>query len=169
IAIIIFLFFLINNIDAWIWFGIPVIVIAAQIVYNFYESRKGKIASYRLSFFVAALGFMLLGTFGLPTILLTVLYIILLFLERQIKFPEEIGFDDEGITINTFFKQYYPWNFINNVVLKDGLLTIDCKNNKLFQKEIEEEVSPILESEFNEFCRLKLLAHNSQLTANQQL
>ncbi|HXL56406.1 MAG TPA: hypothetical protein VN958_09125 [Chitinophagaceae bacterium] len=166
IAIIIFLFFLINNINAWIWFSIPVIVIAAQIIYNFFESKKDEIVSYRFSFLIAALGFVLLPERSIFTILLAILYIIPLFLERQIKFPEEIGFDDDGITINTFSKKYYPWNLINNVVLKDGLLTIDYKDNKLFQKEIEEEVLPILESEFNEFCRSKLEAHNSELAAN---
>ena len=93
------------------------------------------------------------------------LYIIPLFLERQIKFPEEIGFDDEGITINTFSKKFYPWSLINNVVLKDGLLTIDYKDNRLFQKEIEEQVTPVLESEFNEFCHSKLEARNEPLTA----
>jgi len=155
-AIIIFLFFLFNNPEAWIWYSFPVIVITAQIIYNFLERSKGEIVSYRLSFFIAALGFILLPEKSFFTILLFVLYVIPLFLERQIKFPEEIGFDDEGITINAFSKKYYPWNLITNVVLKDGLLTIDYKDNRLFQKEIEEQVSPVLESEFNEFCCSKL-------------
>jgi hypothetical protein len=165
VAIIIFLFFLFNNTDAWIWYSLPVVIITTQIIYNIFERRKGEIVGYRISFFIAALGFILLPEKSLFTILLTVLYIIPLFLERQIKFPEEIGFDDEGITINTFSKKYYPWSLINNVVLKDGLLTIDYKDNRLFQKEIEEQVSPVLESEFNEFCRSKLEARNRQFTA----
>ena len=164
-AIIIFLFFLFNNPEAWIWYSFPVIVITAQIIYNFLERSKGEIVSYRLSFFIAALGFILLPEKSFFTILLSVLYVIPLFLERQIKFPEEIGFNDEGITINTFSKKYYPWNLITNVVLKDGLLTIDYKDNRLFQKEIEEQVSPVLESEFNEFCCSKLEARNKQFTA----
>ena len=164
-AIIIFLFFLFNNPEAWIWYSFPVIVITAQIIYNFLERSKGEIVSYRLSFFIAALGFILLPEKSFFTILLFVLYVIPLFLERQIKFPEEIGFDDEGITINAFSKKYYPWNLITNVVLKDGLLTIDYKDNRLFQKEIEEQVSPVLESEFNEFCSSKLEARNKQFTA----
>jgi hypothetical protein len=165
VAIIIFLFFLFNNIEAWIWYNLPVVIITAQIIYNIFERRRGEIVGYRISFFIAALGFILLPEKSFFTILLTVLFIIPLFLERQIKFPEEIGFDDEGITINTFSKKYYPWSLINNVVLKDGLLTIDYKDNRLFQKEIEEQVSPVLESEFNEFCRSKLEARNRQFTA----
>jgi hypothetical protein len=166
IAITIFLFFLLNNMDERIFYIILIIVIAVQSVYNFYERKKDKIVSYRLSFFMAALGFVLLPGKNLLMIAVTVLYVIPLFLERQIKFPQEIGFDEEGITINTFSKTHYPWNVIDNVVLKDGLLTIDYKNNKLFQKEIEEEVPPVLESEFNEFCRSKLAAHSSKITAN---
>src|SRR6476646_12151809 len=76
VAIIIFLFFLFNNIDAWVWYSLPVIVITAQIIYNLFERRKGEIVRYRLSFIVDELGFIILGVFGLPTILLTVLYII---------------------------------------------------------------------------------------------
>jgi hypothetical protein len=163
-AIIIFLFFLFNNLEGWIWYSVPVIVISAQIIYNLFERKKGEIVSYRLSFFIAALGFILLPEKSLFKVLLTVLYIIPLFLEGQIKFPEEIGFNDEGITINTFSKKYYPWSAINNIVLKDALLTIDYKDNRLFQKEIEEQVSPVLESEFNEFCRSKREACNDQLT-----
>jgi hypothetical protein len=165
VAIIIFLFFLFNNIEAWIWYSLPVVIITAQIIYNIFERRRGEIVGYRISFFIAALGFILLPEKSFFTILLTVLFIIPLFLEGQIKFPEEIGFDDEGITINTFSKKYYPWSLINNVVLKDGLLTIDYKDNRLIQKEIEEQVSPVLESEFNEFCRSKLEARNRQFTA----
>src|SRR4030095_14755461 len=85
VAIIIFLFFLFNNIEAWIWYSLPVVIITGQIIYNIFERRKGEIVGYRISFFIAALGFILLPEKSLFTILLTVLYIIPLFLERQIK------------------------------------------------------------------------------------
>lgn len=44
-----------------------------------------------------------------------------------------------------------------NTILKDGVLTIDSKNNKLFQKEIQEYVSPETEKEFNHFCLTHLI------------
>jgi hypothetical protein len=47
------------------------------------------------------------------------------------------------------------WEELNNLVLKDGLLTIDFKNNKLLQQEIinDENDYGINEKEFNAFCR----------------
>ncbi|MGC5098563.1 hypothetical protein ACPXA0_26545, partial [Escherichia coli] len=61
-------------------------------------------------------------------------------LERFVKFPEEIAFDKEEIVINSFPKKRYTWNELNNVVLKDGLLTIDFKNNKMLQRLVDSEV-----------------------------
>ncbi len=44
------------------------------------------------------------------------------------------------------------WDEDNNALIKDGLITIDQKNNNLFQKEIEGYVTAELEKEFNDFC-----------------
>ena len=46
-------------------------------------------------------------------------------------------------------KRTIEWKELNNVILKDGILTIDLKNNKVFQNEI---MSPTSEMDFNEFC-----------------
>jgi hypothetical protein len=48
------------------------------------------------------------------------------------------------------------WGEINNALIKDGLITIDQKNNKLFQKEIDSGVSLHVEKEFNDFCRQQI-------------
>ncbi len=77
-------------------------------------------------------------------------------LEKQVKFPDEIGFSEETVVINSFPKKKFNWTDIQNVILKDNLLTVDFKNNKLIQKELNEEVSPLIEQEFNEFCRKQL-------------
>jgi hypothetical protein len=61
------------------------------------------------------------------------------------------------------------WNEINNAVIKDGFLTIDQKNNKLFQKEIEGDVSADIETEFNEFCRHQIAASASKNSSNSFL
>ncbi len=54
----------------------------------------------------------------------------------------------------TFSNKKYPWQDFSNIVLKDNLLTLDFKNNKVVQLEIEE--SGVDEEEFNAFCREKL-------------
>lgn len=55
--------------------------------------------------------------------------------------------------INSFPKKRYTWNELNNVVLKDGLLTIDFKNNKMLQRLVDSEVDVKVEEEFTAYAR----------------
>jgi hypothetical protein len=88
---------------------------------------------------------------------LSVPFFLLGFLEAQAKHPLEIGFTSDHIVINSLFRRIYPWSAFNNVILKDGLLTLDFKDNRLIQKEAEEDDDPDAgEDEFNEFCRHRL-------------
>jgi hypothetical protein len=41
-------------------------------------------------------------------------------------------------------------------MIKDGLLTIDFKNNRIIQQQIANISSGIDEKEFNDFCRQQL-------------
>jgi len=44
------------------------------------------------------------------------------------------------------------------VILKDGILTLDFKDNKLIQKEVLDDDEPEAEEdEFNEYCQSKLV------------
>jgi hypothetical protein len=43
--------------------------------------------------------------------------------EKQVKFPQEIAFNEDGIIINTIPKREYAWSALSNVVLKDNILT----------------------------------------------
>ena len=42
------------------------------------------------------------------------------------------------------------------MILKDDLLTIDFKNNKIIQQLIEKTEHPVDEKEFNDFCSKQL-------------
>ena len=48
------------------------------------------------------------------------------------------------------------WTEINNVILKDGIITIDLKNNKLIQNYLDEKYISVNETDFNDFCVSKL-------------
>ena len=50
----------------------------------------------------------------------------------------------------------YSWNKFSNVLLRDNILTLDFRNNKLIQLEIENERS-ISVIEFNEFAQQQLM------------
>lgn len=140
------------------WFSMFLIVLIAGIagwwIRCTIKANKGEIPYYRLGLLFATIG---LGSlFQLHWI--PILYFLAVVSEKQVKFPQEIAFHDEGIVINSLPKKRYSWQEIGNVVLKDGILTIDLKNNKLIQKEIESSSSAKEEAEFNEFCRNRLLA-----------
>jgi hypothetical protein len=55
-----------------------------------------------------------------------------------------------------FFYRRIKWKKLSNVILKDGLLTIDFKNNKIIQQQLDEEKTTVDEKVFNEFCRQQL-------------
>jgi hypothetical protein len=50
------------------------------------------------------------------------------------------------------------WNSLSNVLVKDGLLTIDFKNNHIIQQLVEKNISEANEAEINDFCRQQLKA-----------
>jgi hypothetical protein len=76
--------------------------------------------------------------------------------ERQAKMQLEVGFNETGIVLNTLIRKRYHWNDLSNVVLKDDVLTIDFKNNRLLQRETIDDESDTGEDEFNGFCARQL-------------
>ena len=65
-------------------------------------------------------------------------------------------FDDVEIRIKkTFLSKTYAWESFNNVILKDNLLTLDFKNNKVLQLELDSNVKPD-EKQFNDYCNKKI-------------
>jgi hypothetical protein len=131
------------------------VLILGGLVLNTIARRKGRQqVRYRYILLLAALGW--LGMPFLPWI--GILFVVLSFLEYQTKRPLEIGFDRDQVVINTLFRQRYDWSSFNNVLLKDGLLTLDFSNNRLLQKEVadDEDEDDVEEEEFNAYCRDRL-------------
>jgi hypothetical protein len=69
---------------------------------------------------------------------------------------KSILFTQNHVRPRVLFGQRIEWSTLSNVILKDNVLTIDYKNNKLLQQEIDDSISLINEQEFNDFCRLQL-------------
>ena len=67
-----------------------------------------------------------------------------------------VVFSEDKITYPSFPKKIFAWDEVSNVLLKDNVLTIDLKNNKLIQAVIEKESDEVDETEFNEFCRKQI-------------
>jgi hypothetical protein len=129
-------------------------VVLAGTVINIVLARKGRQVRYRYWLLIAGLGWLVMPF--LPW--LGVLFFLQSFLEYQAKRPLEIGFSADKVVINTLFKRSYLWTAFNNVILKDGLLTLDFKSNRLLQKEVldDEDEDDADEEEFNEYCRERL-------------
>lgn len=134
-------------------YAVIAFLLCAWFMYASFFNKRKYIIYYRLGFVIAAAGWF----YGRDNYSwMGVVFMVAALLEKQVKFPQEIGVDEKGITFNTIPKKKHAWQQIENIVLKDGLITIDYKNNKLFQKETEREVSTELEKELNDFCLLRL-------------
>jgi hypothetical protein len=134
--------------------SISVVILFIGLMFNIYLSRNGREMRFR-NWLLAA------GIFWLGMPILQWLFILFIFfalLEAQAKYPLEFGFHSEGVVINSLFKKKFPWTSFQSVLLKDGLLTLDFKNNRLIQKEVLDDDEPDApEDEFNDYCRSKLV------------
>jgi ABC-type uncharacterized transport system permease subunit len=78
------------------------------------------------------------------------------FIEKPAKSNLEIGFSAGEIVINTLFKRRFSWIEFTNIMLKDDLLTMDFKDNKVLQRQTIEDEQDATEDEFNEYCAKQL-------------
>jgi hypothetical protein len=100
-----------------------------------------------------------------------IFFLILLYLQLKMEKYFTLHIDHTAVTVNGFLKRTYEWASLNNVMLKDDLLTIDLKSNKIMQvtpdwpqtfaltttavwSDVEDYRAT--EREFNEFCREQL-------------
>lgn len=118
-------------------------------IFCVFQRKRGSLPYYRLGLLFASWGWYLQPN-GL---IVAGIFLIAALFERQVKFPYEIAFDPMGIVINSFPKKHFPWSDIQNAIIKDDIITIDFKNNKLIQKNINEPVTASIEQEFNAFCK----------------
>jgi hypothetical protein len=103
-----------------------------------------------LSFSVAILTWVIIDIYWIAAAIL------LLFIIQEISRRKLLVLVfEESISYPSFPKRIIEWKELNNVILKDGLLTIDLKNDKVFQNE---SLSIIYEPEFNEFCQSRIQA-----------
>ena len=133
-----------------------ILAMIAQLIYINKKQKKGGVPLFRIGIFAGAIGwYMQPGGKWIALI-----YLVAALLEKQVKFPQEVAFDEVEIVFNSFPKKIYSWSDIANIFFKDGMITIDFRNNKLIQKEIESQTSALEEQEFNEFCGSMLKAQS---------
>ncbi len=141
------------------WFiGILALVLAARLLYIIRSKRKSRYVRIRFRFLLLFAALVWMGLTPAPW--MGLFFVLAAFLEYQTKRPLEIGFHHDRVVVNTLIKQRYDWTAFNNVILRDGLLTLDFKNNRLMQKEVadDDEEDDADEEEFNAWCQSQLRA-----------
>ncbi len=63
---------------------------------------------------------------------------------------------DKAVYFPSLPRKVISWGQLNSILAKDGILTIDLKNNKLIQVHVDESKTSIIEKEFNDFCKKQL-------------
>jgi hypothetical protein len=84
--------------------------------------------------------------------------LLLALLDYIARRPLVVRFATQQVHYPAFPPKAIAWAELQNVVLKDGLLTIDFTNNKMLQAEIEEEPSAEEAAQFNAFARQMIKA-----------
>jgi hypothetical protein len=141
---------------------IPAMIIV-QMIRGFTQRKHPDfLVYYRTELFIAALGWMLLPVYK-EIRYIGWLYAIMAFIERYVKSPDQWSFSKENVMHLIFPKQTYEWVEIDNVVIRDNLFTLDLRNNKIIQKELDVPVDKALEEEFNAYCKEQLHFRNLEV------
>jgi hypothetical protein len=132
--------------------GVSLIIIALAIEYFLISIKKNEESPYKLfTEYAIALAWFQMGYWWMAAIvsILGTLYLIA-------KRPLLVSIIKEKITYPSFPKKNIPWSQLNNIILKDGLLTIDLKDNSFIQQSVDEGKTSVNEQEFNDFCQEQL-------------
>lgn len=126
--------------------ALAIIAIYILIQWNYIRKKKQEHWFNEFLFFVLAFCWMGIGVYSLVAVCMVVGLLYFLALQKL-----EFLFNEVGVTKMNLPKKEYEWNEISNVILKDNMLTLDFKNNKIFQAEIDPSQN-IDEQNFNLSC-----------------
>jgi hypothetical protein len=113
------------------------IFLTSIIAFRFFKSKKKIFGSYQIivSIIFSVFWFLQAGILGMMCCI-----ILLSFLQILQTKKTSILFSIDTILVkNILFSKNYSWPQVEYVILKDGLLTINFKSNKIIQMEVQEE------------------------------
>jgi len=155
LSIILLVFNLYYNPKDWLQY-IYLITVLFLTVSNLFDQKRNK--PFRFAVITLVAGISILSNSVIPNII-GWLFILAGLCEKKMIQNKEIGFSQKEIMINGFFKKRIDWEELNQVIIKDDILTIDFKNNKLIQSETDDEDDydyEVGDDEFNTFCRNRI-------------
>jgi len=135
--------------------GIAVVLIILWDMYCY--KKKGTLQSIGIVILLCGIFWM---SRGYTYLLLLNIFLWALYMISKRKLV--ITADESAVAYPSFPEKRIPWQDISNMVLKDDILTIDLKNNKIYQHIIEYAgKEAVNEAEFNDFCKKQLMVHGS--------
>ena len=141
-----------SRIRVYAFFGSLTIAVTLIVMF-FLVRRKQHTESIYL---LAGLFFSFLTWMQVGNVWASIIIVLLMLLYIIAKKPVIIHFENDQIVYSTIPKKSVSWDQLSNVMLKDGLLTIDYRSNKIMQAEIVDLAGMINEKDFNEFCSQRL-------------
>ena len=133
---------------------IPVIVAAIAVLAafsSFYFRSRNEKAILIGAFLLLSVAWILSGYW-----VVGVLNILFMILHTASLQKPIVSINERQVIYPSFPKKIIDWQDLSNLIIKDGLLTIDFKNNKIIQQQIADISSTIDEKEFNDFCSQQL-------------
>jgi hypothetical protein len=134
---------------------IPFFILLILFAWSISQLRKNEKVHFSPLLAITGFGLISLSPFNW----LGIVYLVMAALERRALLAQEIGFSTNHIRFTGWPEKKYSWSQFTNILLKDGILTMDFRNNKLFQKETDDADDPEYdgsEDEFNQFCKKQL-------------
>lgn len=120
------------------------------IVYYFFRKHVKAFETFSLILALLYANFWFQHVGIIAVIIFALVYLVVVMLQGK---KTTVLFSEEGVHLTRVFKTVvFPWAALDNVILKDNLLTIDFKTNKIIQVEIAEPNKALDEMEFNLFC-----------------
>lgn len=152
--LLLFLYFGIANFAKQFAYALPgTLLLALIFIFDFIVRKKknNQNRPFIISFIIVVLTWIMMG-FYLPAAVNLVLFFFQDITRRKLAISVAV----EKIIYPSFPKRTILWNELSNLILKDGLLTVDFKNNKIIQQLIEKTEHSVDEKEFNDFCKKQL-------------
>ena len=130
-------------------------IVAGAVMIHFMQTRANRAVRIPLLPFFGLLSIQwcVLGYYWVA-----VLPLVFAFLASVADRKFEVIVNTNGVVYPSFPERRLRWEEISNMLVRDGLLTIDLHNNHFYQQLLDEEHNPVNEQEFNDFCRRFLRA-----------
>jgi hypothetical protein len=149
-----------------VWWKYTVLGISMAAIIYFLFNYKAIKQRFNFIDFLALLFETLVLIIVLKIWAVAIITAVQVYLFIEMRKATRFTFNDDAIILKgPFLNKKYLWALLNNVILKDDVLTLDFKSNKIIQEEVDAEKSKMDQLAFNSYCH-KQLATTQQAALN---